>query len=100
MDAPSLQYEIPGTTPQSREQARLSAGSARLLNQGDLVSEWYLADAYRKGQGVRQRYIEAGRWYLKIAGSCTRHMGWTPFVALFVMAGVLGVPERRWRRAQ
>ena len=31
--------------------------------------------------------------------NCARRMGWTPFVALLLIVGVLLVPERRWGRA-
>ena len=74
----------------------------KAAEQGDLAAEVCLAAAYRKGQGVPQSYIQATRWYLAIAAStaprCARRMGWIPFVALFVLIGVILVPERLWGR--
>jgi len=75
----------------------------KAAEQGDTVSQACLGLAYRLGLGVPRDNVQAARWYLKVVGHCTlrctRHMGWTSFVALLLALAVL-VPERRWRRAR
>lgn len=39
----------------------------RLANQGDVVSQFYIGRMYSQGEGVRQDYTKARKWYEKAA---------------------------------